>query len=118
MKNMILAGMATILATTAVAQEKTVSELKLDPLPYAYNALEPYIDAQTMEIHYSRHHKAYFDNLQKAVKDTDLAGQKLSEIFNKISQLPVAVRNNGGGHYNHTLFWQVMSPKGGGLPTG
>ncbi|MBE0536090.1 MAG: superoxide dismutase [Phycisphaerae bacterium] len=92
--------------------------LKFDPLPYAYNALEPHIDAQTMEIHYSRHHRAYFNNLVKAVEGTPLAGKSLEEIMPQISKWPDAIRNNGGGHYNHDLFWKVMSPKGGGLPKG
>ncbi|HOU21045.1 MAG: superoxide dismutase [Kiritimatiellae bacterium] len=92
--------------------------LQFEPLPYAYDALEPYIDAQTMEIHYSRHHQAYFNNLVKAVAGTDLESQPLEAYFGRMSQLPAAVRNNGGGHWNHTLFWKVMSPNGGGIPEG
>ncbi len=94
------------------------AHLRLDPLPYAFDALEPHIDAQTMEIHYSRHHQAYFDNLVKAVADTPLAGKPLEALLAGAGQHPAAVRNNAGGHYNHTLFWQVMSPTGGGLPEG
>lgn len=95
-----------------------VSELFFQGLPYAYNALEPHIDAMTMEIHHSRHHKAYFDNLQAAVKDTDMAGMEFTELLRNISKFPVAVRNNGGGHYNHELFWNIMSAQGGGEPQG
>lgn len=87
-------------------------------LPYAFNALEPYIDAMTMEIHYTKHHKAYYDKFVAAIKDTESNGESLEEIFAHISKLPTAVRNNGGGLYNHSLFWESMSPKGGGAPTG
>ena len=87
-------------------------------LPYAFNALEPHIDAQTMEIHYTKHHKAYFDKFVAAIKETELDGKPLEEIFVQVSKAPMPVRNNGGGLYNHTLFWESMSPNGGGLPTG
>lgn len=87
-------------------------------LPYAFAALEPHIDARTMEIHYTRHHRGYFNNLVKATAGTPLAQESLETILAKISTLSAAVRNNAGGHYNHTLFWQVMSPTGGGEPEG
>ena len=110
-------GMAVVgLAATASGQGAPA--LVFEPLPYAYDALEPYIDAQTMEIHYSRHHQAYFNNLVKAVAGTELEGQPLEALFPKMSQLPVAVRNNGGGHWNHALFWKSLSPQGGGQPDG
>lgn len=92
--------------------------LQFDPLPYAYDSLEPHIDAQTMEIHYSRHHKGYFDNLIKAVEGTPLSGKSLEALLAEAGKCPDAVRNNAGGHYNHSLFWKVMSPDGGGLPEG
>lgn len=92
--------------------------LRLDPLPYAYDALEPHIDARTMEIHYSRHHQGYFNNLLQVVEGTDLAGKTVEEILAAVAGQPDAVRNNAGGHYNHTLFWRVMAPDGGGLPKG
>ena len=92
--------------------------LEFKPLPYAFDALEPHIDARTMEIHYSRHHKAYFNNLLKAVEGTELAGRPLEDILASVDALPASVRNNGGGHWNHTMFWQVMSPDGGGVPGG
>jgi Fe-Mn family superoxide dismutase len=86
-------------------------------LPYALDALEPHIDARTMEIHHARHHKAYVDNLNKAVAGTEWATRTIEEIVTGLVKLPenirTAVRNNGGGHYNHSLFWQMMSPKGG-----
>ena len=110
-------GMAVVgLAATASGQGAPA--LVFEPLPYATDALEPYIDAQTMEIHYSRHHQAYFNNLVKAVTGTELEGQSLEALFAKMSQLPVAVRNNGGGHWNHALFWKSLSPQGGGMPDG
>jgi Fe-Mn family superoxide dismutase len=89
----------------------------LPPLPYAFDALEPHIDAKTMEIHHDRHHKAYVDNLNKAVAGTEWATKPIEEVLMSLSKVPEkvrnAVKNNGGGHYNHSLFWQMMSPKGG-----
>lgn len=91
---------------------------ELPSLPYAHNALEPHIDARTMEIHHGKHHNAYVTNLNKAIEGTDLDGQSLEDILKNIDQHSAAVRNNGGGHYNHSLFWTVMSPSGGGEPSG
>jgi Fe-Mn family superoxide dismutase len=91
---------------------------ELAPLPYANNALEPHFDALTMEIHHDRHHNAYVTNLNAAVKDTPLEGKTLEELFASISTLAPAVRNNGGGHFNHDLFWNILSPNGGGAPVG
>lgn len=91
---------------------------ELPKLPYAYNALEPHFDAMTMEIHHSRHHNAYVTNLNNAIKDTEIEKLSLEELQKNISKYPVAVRNNGGGHYNHDLFWKILSPNGGGEPTG
>ncbi len=91
---------------------------ELPPLPYAFDALEPHIDARTMEIHHDKHHAAYVNNLNKAIAGTDAEGKSLEEIMAMISKLPVAIRNNGGGHYNHSLFWTIMSPNGGGTPSG
>ncbi|ELQ2335854.1 superoxide dismutase [Vibrio vulnificus] len=87
-------------------------------LPYSYDALEPYIDAKTMEVHYSKHHKAYYDKFLAAIQGSELENQTLTEIFADISQHSPAVRNNGGGYYNHILYWQCMSPNGGGEPKG
>lgn len=91
---------------------------ELPKLPYDYTALEPHIDAKTMEIHHTKHHQAYVTNLNNAIANTDAAGLSLEEINKNISKYPVAVRNNGGGHFNHSLFWTVMKPGGGGNPTG
>ncbi|MGZ5242416.1 MAG: superoxide dismutase [Bacteroidia bacterium] len=91
---------------------------KLPDLPYAFNALEPHIDALTMEIHHDRHHKAYTDNLNKALEGTDAEQKGIEEILKNISSYPMAVRNNGGGYYNHNLFWEIMAPNSGGEPTG
>src|SRR5690606_15912812 len=91
---------------------------ELPALPYASNALEPHIDAETMEIHHGKHHKAYVDNQNKAIEGTDAAQLSLQEIIKNISSYGPAVRNNGGGHYNHSLFWTVLSENGGGQPTG
>lgn len=90
---------------------------ELPSLPYAYDALEPNIDAKTMEIHHSKHHNGYVTNLNKAVEGTDLEGKSLEELL-KIAGSNTAVRNNGGGHFNHSLFWSILSPDGGGEPTG
>ncbi|UTA70358.1 superoxide dismutase [Emticicia sp. 21SJ11W-3] len=90
----------------------------LAPLPYANDALEPHIDKLTMEIHHDRHHKAYVDNLNKAIAGTPLEKTALTDILKDISKHPVAVRNNGGGHWNHTFFWQILGPNASGAPTG
>ncbi len=91
---------------------------ELPKLPYAYDALEPHIDARTMEIHHSKHHNAYVTNLNAAIAGTDLEGKSIEDLMKNLDMNNMAVRNNGGGHYNHTLFWEIMSPNGGGLPTG
>lgn len=87
-------------------------------LPYAYDSLEPYIDAKTMEVHYSKHHRTYFDKFISAVEGTELASLSLKDIFANISQHAPAIRNNGGGYYNHIVYWNCMSPNGGGEPQG
>jgi len=87
-------------------------------LPYAFDALEPHIDAQTMQIHHDKHHQAYVDNLNKALAGTDGENKSLEELMASISKYPVAVRNNGGGHFNHSLFWTVLGPNKGGIPAG
>jgi Fe-Mn family superoxide dismutase len=90
----------------------------LPDLPYPFNALEPHIDARTMEIHHGKHHNAYVTNLNNAIAGTDAEKLSIEEICRNVSRYPVAVRNNGGGHYNHSLFWNIMSPQGGGMPSG
>jgi len=91
---------------------------ELPQLPYAYDALEPHIDARTMEIHHTKHHNAYITNVNAAIAGTDLEGKTIENILINLDMKNMAVRNNGGGHFNHSLFWTVMSPNGGGLPTG
>jgi Fe-Mn family superoxide dismutase len=91
---------------------------ELPKLPYAYDALEPHIDAKTMEIHHTKHHNAYTTNLNAAIAGTDLEGKTIENILINLDLSNAAVRNNGGGFYNHNLFWTVLSPKGGGEPTG
>lgn len=91
---------------------------ELPALPYATDALEPHIDKQTMEIHHGKHHQAYVTNLNKALEGKPEAGQDIEEIIKNISKFPPAVRNNGGGHFNHSLFWDVLGPNKGGEPTG
>jgi len=91
---------------------------ELPKLSYDFSALEPHIDAKTMEIHHGKHHQAYVGKLNDAVAGTELEGQSIEELMSNVSKHSAAVRNNGGGHFNHTLFWSVMSPNGGGEPTG
>ena len=90
----------------------------LDPLPYSSDALEPNIDKQTMEIHHGKHHNAYVTNLNNAVTGTEMENLSIDELVANVSKYPVAVRNNGGGHFNHTFFWNILSANGGGQPTG
>jgi Fe-Mn family superoxide dismutase len=91
---------------------------ELPQLPYAYNALEPHVDARTMEIHHTKHHAAYTNNLNAAIEGTDLKGLTIENILINLDMNNKPLRNNGGGFYNHNLFWTVMTPNGGGLPTG
>jgi superoxide dismutase, Fe-Mn family len=106
--NTLTAGMFPELETFAT----------LPDLPYAYNALEPYIDSMTMEIHHGKHHKAYLDNLNKAFSETNEMNVSLENMLRNISKYSVTIRNNAGGHFNHSFFWNVMDPKGGGAPSG
>lgn len=91
---------------------------ELPKLGYAFNALEPHIDARTMEIHHGKHHQAYVTNLNNAIAGTDTEKMSIEDICKSISKFSPAVRNNGGGHYNHSLFWTIMAPNAGGMPTG
>jgi Fe-Mn family superoxide dismutase len=91
---------------------------ELPQLPYAYDALEPHVDARTMEIHHSKHHQAYVNNLNAALEGTDGASLSIEDIVKNISKYGMPVRNNGGGHWNHSFFWSILSPNGGGNPTG
>ena len=95
---------------------------EVPPLPYDYNALEPHIDEATMKVHYDKHHQAYVDKVNAALEGTEWADKPIEDVIANLSQIPddkrTAVRNNGGGHYNHSLFWEWMSPDGGGEPSG
>ncbi len=90
----------------------------LDPLPYSFDALEPNIDARTMEIHHDKHHQGYVNNLNAALEGTDMADAKLEDILSKVGTMSTAVRNNAGGNWNHSFFWKTLSKDGGGEPTG
>jgi len=121
----LAAAAVSILPTSAQAQAAAAptGPFTLPALPYAFDALEPHIDAKTMEIHHGRHHQAYVTNLNKAVStNADLAKTSLNELIRHLDDVPeavrTAVRNNGGGHYNHTLFWRLMKKGGGGQPKG
>ena len=95
-----------------------MGKFELPKLPYAYDALEPYIDKMTMEIHYTKHHNGYVTNLNNAVAGTSLENKTIEDIFKEVSKHPAAVRNNGGGTYNNSLFWTIMKKNGGGKPSG
>ncbi len=90
----------------------------LPPLPYDYDALEPNIDKLTMQIHHDKHHQGYVDNLNKAIAGTENENKSLEELVKNAGKLSPAIRNNGGGHWNHSFFWEILSPKGGGKPSG
>src|SRR5580765_4811228 len=125
-------ALGTLMAATAVPFLKAqaapgdaaapAGPFKLPPLPYAFDALEPYIDARTMEIHHDKHHQAYVTNLNKAIARVPAANKSIEELLRDLANVPekirTAVRNQGGGHYNHTLFWQMMTKGGGGEPKG
>jgi Fe-Mn family superoxide dismutase len=109
--------------TTPTREDNTMAEYTLPPLPYDHGALEPHIDAKTMEIHHTKHHQAYITNLNTALKDhPQLQGKPIDELIGNLAAVPesirTAVRNNAGGHANHSMFWQIMKPGGGGDPTG
>jgi Fe-Mn family superoxide dismutase len=114
----LLAGCATSSSTLPRELNRPPIVYTVPPLPYEYSALEPAIDTETMKLHHDKHHQAYVDNVNKALANTELASIPLEELFATASTLPPAVRNNGGGHYNHSLFWQVMgSPKRATAPS-
>ena len=94
------------------------SEFTLPPLPYDYSALEPFIDKMTMEIHHDKHHQAYITNLNNAIKGTPLQGEAIEKVLAQVSKQSAAIRNNGGGHFNHSFFWKIMKPAGEKKPTG
>lgn len=105
--------------TDIITKEQTLTyPFTLPELSYAQESLEPFIDRMTMDIHLNKHHGAYVANLNAAVKGNAAETMNLNDLFSNISRFPAAIRNNGGGHFNHTLFWQILSPKGGGMPSG
>jgi Fe-Mn family superoxide dismutase len=112
--NMII--LTTIVTSASAGNDQYLSSqagsLQFPALPYAYDALEPHIDKMTMEIHYSKHHRAYYDNMMKLVGGSDMSSQTLVSLFSKVSTLPAGFRNNAGGYYNHILFWENMAPAG------
>lgn len=126
----LIAGLIALMSFTIISERTEINKLKiigdtdmksqheLKPLPYAYDALEPHIDKATMEIHHTKHHQAYVNNLNAAIEGTEMEGKTLEELFANMSKYPMAVRNNGGGHWNHTLFWEIMGPDGGDKPSG
>jgi hypothetical protein len=111
-------GAALGAAIAFLAPALAAAEFTLAPLPYASSALEPHIDARTMEIHHTKHHGAYTTNLNAALQGTEWASRSIEEIMANISKLPVAVRNNGGGYYNHNLYWEILAPGGSKEPKG
>jgi Fe-Mn family superoxide dismutase len=120
----VFLGSAGILAAglnsklkAAISRKKWNGEFLLPELPYAYNALEPYIDARTMELHHSKHHAAYTDKFNAAVKEAGLTGKTAVEILKEVSKCPAAIRNNGGGYLNHKLFWKMLAPAAGQQPS-
>jgi Fe-Mn family superoxide dismutase len=118
-----LAGAGSLLASVTSGRNiletgGPENEFTLPPLPYPADALEPHIDKQTMEIHHSKHHQAYVNNLNKALTELGKGKQSLEDICKNVSSYNTAVRNNAGGHYNHSLFWKLMKPNGGGAPSG
>lgn len=96
----------------------TTNKFEFKSLTYGYESLEPFIDAKTVEIHHTKHHRAYFDNFLIAIKGKEMEAMDITDIFKNISKYPAAVRNNGGGYYNHTFYWEGMKPNGGILPKG
>ncbi len=121
LKTGLLLGAASVIpgrVFSSISDINGEGEFEQKALGYDYNALEPHIDAQTMELHYSKHHAGYTRKFNAAVKEAGLKGKDLKEIFKDVSNYSAGIRNNGGGYYNHNLYWKVMSPNGGGEPSG
>lgn len=114
----ILFILVVLFAVQISKTEAQTNNFEFPALPYSYDALEPYIDKGTMEIHYDKHFRAYYNNFVKAANENSLTGKSLEEIFADVSKYPAAIRNNGGGYYNHSLFWNIMAPNAGGKPEG
>lgn len=121
MKKLVISIFAILLGLNIASSQirsESNSMAEFPTLPYAFNALEPHIDQMTMEIHYERHHKGYYNNFIKAIAGTEMERMSMEQIFDNMSNYSEGIRNNAGGHYNHVLFWSVMSPYGGGEPGG
>ena len=103
---------------TKSTAKNTLEKFEFKALPYAYDALEPYIDKETVELHYTKHHKSAYDNFINAIKGTVMDTMDIKDIFKKVSKYPAAVRNNGGSYFDHTFYWEGMKAKGGGMPSG
>lgn len=101
-----------VIITILLSSRLIGQNFEFKPLPYTYDALEPFIDAKTMEIHYSKHHKTYYENFINSIKGTKAENMSIEEIFSNVEMLPTAVRNNGGGYWNHQFFWNIMAPQG------
>lgn len=114
----LIAQDITITDTKNQNSMSTTTKFEFKALPFEYNALEPFIDKQTVEIHYSKHHKTYYENFLNAIKGTELESMEITDIFKNISKYPAAVRNNAGGYYNHTFYWEGLKAKGGVMPAG
>jgi superoxide dismutase, Fe-Mn family len=106
------------LLNNQITRRTSMANFELPKLPYEYDALQPYIDSETMEIHHTKHHQAYVTNLNKALESAEGEVKSLEDLMKNISKYPTAVRNNGGGHYNHSLFWTLMKKNAGGFPKG
>jgi Fe-Mn family superoxide dismutase len=115
-KTLVYFLMVMVFPLASIAQQESIH--KFAALPYAYDALEPYIDKMTMEIHYDRHHRAYYKNFMTAIQSSELEKTPMEAIFANISSQPPVIRNNGGGYWNHEFFWNCMKPNGGGEPSG
>lgn len=118
MKAKTLFLLALLLLIISEAKPQAQPSFTFPALPYSYDALERFVDKTTMEFHYDKHFRAYYNNFIKAVETSNLNGKSIEDIFNEVSKYPIGVRNFGGGYYNHAMFWEVMSPNGGGMPTG
>lgn len=119
-KSSVLGGIGLLAMPTFLKSNSQIvsPEFTLPDLPYSYDALEPYIDAMTMEIHHGKHHAGYTRKFNNALKENNIGEKDIKAIFKQVSDYPDSIRNNGGGFYNHSLFWKIMSPNGGGSPKG
>jgi Fe-Mn family superoxide dismutase len=118
LQGIVVAQGTPLKQATNLVTSNTPDKFVFQSLPYPYDALEPFIDKLTVEIHHSKHHRAYYDNFINAIKGTEMELMDIKDIFSSISKYPMAVRNNSGGYFNHTFYWENMKAHGGGVPTG